>query len=176
LIHDLKTDPRATSLSATKSSTVEIAGSRIFIERGKTASIEVGKEGYLGTTVSLPADEAKTYVQVGVVLRLDPAKPKAEIPDILSGAGLAVGWETKKEYRRESEGFENALGRLLISIPLSALSLGGFFLSYESYTRLGTGSTTLYAGAALAGASLVATALCIVDVGFRMASKIKIAR
>jgi hypothetical protein len=176
LIRDLRTNPRTSSLSASKDSSVEIAGSRIFIERGKTASIEIGSEGYLSMSISLPADEGKTYAQVEALLRLDPAKPKAAIPDILSGAGRAVGWETKKEYQRENKGFENALGRLLISIPVSALSLGGFFLSYESYTRLGTGSTTLYAGAALAGASLVATALCIVDVGFRMASKIKIAR
>ncbi|TXT48573.1 MAG: hypothetical protein FD137_947 [Spirochaetes bacterium] len=176
LIRDFRTDPRASALSLAGTGFAEISGTRIFIERGKIGTVEVGSGGYLSEFVALPGYESKAYAQVEVRLRLDPTAPKASIQDILSGAEAAVGWDSKKEYLRASKDFESALGRLLISIPISALGLGGFFLSYESYTRLGTSSASLYASAALAGASLAATALCIVDVGFRMARKIKIAR
>ncbi|HEY9053792.1 MAG TPA: hypothetical protein VIO60_03130 [Rectinemataceae bacterium] len=158
---------------------------RIFIYKNGNYRIQYSESDTSERSIlfGAPSDKRNTFVYNTIQIKPDSGlddkgsavpKPSAnekgarEQGAILAEAARQVAWESSK-HELASSAFSRSLSRLVVSVPVTALALGGFFVGYEAFTRsaLDVGGLALRAAPAILSLGL--------SIGFAIDTGIRIA-
>ena len=152
-------------------------GNRLFLFDREKFPISVSKEGYKDSVFEIDAVEAfGTY-----------RKLRIEMTPIVAGTGSAAAawaeaspesliWKDMPEFKKKELDFHSALGRLVLSIPFSAISAGTFLLYSEAYSRSAASSGEYYASGAAMALCVSVSAGFIIDTAIRLVQVLRVSR
>lgn len=152
-----------------KEASAVLAGSRLFIYRPGEYEVEVKAGGSLGTTVKISTPLHDVYNKIPIQLEKNPSVPAESATEAIRAAATGLQWPNRDPFSKNLRGFSSALGRLVVSLPVSAIALGVFYLGYEGYSRSAVTETELWIRGGIAGVGLAATAAFVVDTGVWLA-------
>lgn len=145
-----------------------LKGSRLYCEAEGDFSLRAERIGFEPRSIEIrgarPGNYRKEFVS------LTPAAAKlSEVP--LADAGSILGWKESDLFRRSEKSYRSALGRFVVSVPLTAIAFGVFFSYSEAYARGAASDAAYYASGACAAAAaglsvcfLVESAIGLVNV------------
>jgi len=163
-----------------KDSGFALVGKRIFIYKKGNYSIRFGKPAPEGAVIAIEADTGSdrsgpVYNKIQPKLiddktlspnRADGSSGKDPALALKEAARLAA-WDGSGQEKAYAA-FSRSLSRLIVSVPVSALSLGIFFLGYEAYARSGIDLGGLALRTAPAVISLGCSLGFAIDTGIRI--------
>jgi hypothetical protein len=150
-------------------------GSRLFLYGEGGCEVTISGKGYIPQKVVAPIVIDDVYSSIQIRLALDPLSTVS--PDLdLKTLSEELNWKNAQAYANSSKQFSAALGRLIVSIPVTALAIGVFYIGYEGYSRSAISETGLLlrGGAALLSAGI--SIGFVVDTGIRLIRLISAAR
>jgi hypothetical protein len=152
-----------------------LVGSRLFLYGEDGCEVTISGKGYIPQKVVAPIVLDDVYSSIQIRLAPDPLSVVS--PDLdLKTLSEELNWKNAQAYANSSKQFSAALGRLIVSIPVTALAIGVFYLGYEGYSRSAISETGLLlrGGAALLSAGV--SIGFVVDMGIRLIRLISAAR
>ena len=168
---DVKTEPEqgvAFALDGNPPHTgIALDGSRVFLYEQGEHEILMNRKGFeeaRRTVASSPGSYSSLHVKM---------KPIDSDPNEGSGASIfsaaeTLNWGEKSRFLESERKFSAALGRFVISIPLSALAIGGYFSYSEAYSRSAVSGDALTLSGAGALLSVSLSAAFIVDSALKL--------
>jgi hypothetical protein len=150
-------------------------GSRLFLYDDSSYEVTISRKGYIQRTVSVPTALGDIYDSIQINLLPDPLLAASPGLD-LKAASAQLNWKDAQDFADSSKQFSAALGRLVVSIPVTALALGFFYVGYEGYSRSAVSETGLLLRGGAAVLSAGFTIGFVVDTGIRLVRLISTAR
>ncbi len=149
---------------------IGLEGLRVFVYEDGEYGIVLKKKGFADARRSL-VSTLGSYRSLPVTLEPLGKDGSPASGEAIFSAAEALGWTEKSRFIEAERKFSAALGRFVISIPISALALGGYFSFSEAFSRSAVSPETLsWSGAgallsvSLSAAFIVDSALRLVDV------------
>jgi len=122
------------------------------------------KESLLGRTLS-EAEQQPPLVTAGTV-----------VPPATFKQSSRLEWDDRGNFQTESKKFSSALSRFVVSLSLSALSAGTYFLYSEAYSRSAVDIGKVYASGGAAVVFVAASAAFAVESIIRLARLLRYTR
>jgi len=126
-------------------------GSRIFLTETGPQVFSLSADGYEGRDIEIdnPGPFAYRLIQAPLK-RLVESNPALEFNE----STKVLEWENEEAFRKARGRFGAALGRFLLSLPLSVVSVGTFISAQEAYLRYAKPASAYYGAGAFAGLSV----------------------
>ncbi|MFZ3110245.1 MAG: hypothetical protein WA234_06100 [Rectinemataceae bacterium] len=171
---DIRTEPEQgivfTVVGDPPQTSISLDGSRVFLYDQGSYEILMNRKGFeeaRRTLASSPGSYSSLLVKMTPVSS-DPSEVSGES---IFSASETLSWGEKSRFLESERKFSAALGRIVISIPVSALAIGGYFSCSEAYSRSAVSRSALsFSGAgallsvSLSAAFIVDSALKLMDV------------
>ena len=157
------------------SKTALLLDGRLFIYGDQTVEVSIERKGYVTQRVLMPQSLDDVYSIIQIVLAADSAPGVPAAVD-LKEATSRLDWKDGKDYPTHTARFSSAMGRLVISLPVTALALGVFFLGYEGYSRSAITTSELILRGGFAVLSVGLSIGFAVDTGIGLAGLIAVAQ
>lgn len=154
---------------------IGIDGSRLFVYEHGEYGIVLQKKGFADARRSL-VSSLGSYRSLPVTLEPLGAEGVADSGVSIFSAAETLRWGEKSRFIEAERKFSAALGRFVISIPLSALALGGYFSFSEAYSRSAVSPQALSWSGAGAIVSISLSAAFIVDSALRLVNVLRASR
>jgi len=149
---------------------IDMDGSRLFIYEQGEYEIVMSRKGFEDARRLL---ESSLGSYNSLLVKMEPIGMEAGSGsgESIFSAGETLSWSEKSRFLEAERKFSAALGRFVISIPTSALAIGGYFSYSEAYSRSAVSMAALsWSGAgallsvSLSAAFIVDSALKLMDV------------
>ena len=111
-----------------------LVGQRLFLYTDEAIEVEIGRRGFITKRVIVQQTLDDVYNIVQVQLSPDPVSSSSASLDLVA-ASAQIEWKSEKDFFGGSARFSSSLGRFVLSLPVTAIALGVFFLGYEGYSR-----------------------------------------
>ena len=151
----------------------QIKGSRLFLHEGSTVSIQIQKDGYSSKLIENLGLTEQPYQRIGLKLEREQDISINNISDSLHASIALLDWKKEEDYKKASKKFLNAIGRVVITVPLAIVSLGSTFSYYEAFSRSAATREELIISGIVGAASIAATSLCLIDMSLQLGRRIK---
>ncbi|MCX7026941.1 MAG: hypothetical protein NT061_05520 [Spirochaetes bacterium] len=158
------------------STTALLIGSRLFIYDDNNYDIVISRPGYFPQKQTISPLLNDIYNIIHIDLVIDPQSIQKGAEEELAAASAETKWDSAQKYEGASKLFSAALGRLVVSIPLTAICLGVFYLGYEGYSRSAVSETSLWLRGGAAAFSLGFSVTFAIDMSIRLERLISTAR
>jgi hypothetical protein len=153
--------------------TYSLQGSRIFLTEVGRRVFSLAAAGYQGRDIEIVNPAPYTYRRIQAPLKpLSDTNPAAAF----SESSKTLAWEEEAAFNKARRRFSAALGRFLVSIPLTVLSAGNFISVQEAYTRHAKPASVYYGSAAFAGVSLALSLGFTVDTIVALVDLLRLSR
>jgi len=129
----------------------DIEGSRIFALGTGVAALTLRVPGY--ETKRLEISNNESYIYKKIIPSLVKLSPST---DSLNPGHYAqtLEWREESAFIKADSRFRSALGRFILSLPISFLATGQFLSTQEAYSRSARPAWAFYASGGFAGVSL----------------------
>lgn len=173
-IVDVVTKPADAAVAARDdfAGNVLVRGKRIFIMGDGQPHLSVSREGYEQAVLSFDETYANSYKKMEITLAASGALAPTTNPaqsDILK-------WNDKSAFKESTKKFQSSLGRFIVSVPFSVLSVGSFLLYNEAYSRSSSYATAMYASGAASAVCLAISAGFVIDLAVKLVQVLKFSR
>ena len=163
----LNVDPQRTGIA--------MDGSRLFIYEQGEYEIVLSRKGFEDARRLLDSSLGSYSV---LFVKMTPIGSEASpgSGESIFSAAETLSWGEKARFLESERKFSAALGRFVISIPLSALAIGGYFSYSEAYSRSAVSSDALALSGAGALISVSLSAAFIVDSALKLMDVLRASR
>lgn len=155
---------------------LQIKGTRLFFGEGSAESLRIHKEGYKPKIIENLGQSKHPYQRMSLVLEHVGESSISNVSDSMAETVMFLEWQNKKEFDNATKKFLSSIGRVVITLPLAAVSLGTFFSYYEAYSRLAVAQKDLIVPGIIGAVSLAATSVCLVDMAIQLGYRIKVSK
>lgn len=163
------------SVKATPSEgAIALDGTRIFVYEKGNYTIVVRQSGFEDGFCEIADFEPDSYTSI--VIDMKPAVGAALPEASIINAADRLKWAEKSSFLKAEKGFSSALGRFVLSLPLSAIAIGTFYSFYEAYSRGAASETALYVSGAAAAVSMSLSVGFIIDSAVRLVDVLDVSR
>ncbi len=129
----------------------EIEGSRIFALGSGVAALTLRVPGYEIKDLEITNNESYIYKKINPSLvKLSPSTASLNPGHYAQ----TLEWREESAFVRADSRFRSALGRFILSLPISFLATGQFLSTQEAYSRSARPAWAFYASGGFAGISL----------------------
>lgn len=178
---DVETKPRGAVLldksDPTQKSGHSIDGNRLFLFDREKFSVAVTKEGYKDSVFEIDATgKLGTYRKLRIEMTPTVAGTGSAAAAWTDASPESLIWKDMPEFKKKELDFHSALGRLVLSIPFSAISAGTFRLYSEAYSRSAASGGEYYASGAAMALCLSVSAGFIIDTAVRLVQVLRVSR
>ncbi|PKL06838.1 MAG: hypothetical protein CVV53_02195 [Spirochaetae bacterium HGW-Spirochaetae-9] len=154
---------------------IYVAGSRLFIHEAGEYEIIMNRKGFEEGRRTL-ALRPGYYSSLDVKLTSIGSEPTLGSGESIFSADETLRWEEKSRFIEAERKFSAALGRFIISVPLSALALGSYFSYSEAFSRSAVSIDALSWSGAGAIISVSLSAAFIVDSALKLMDVLRASR
>jgi hypothetical protein len=169
-IVDLKTKPASGArfflLGQPPMESIILSGSRLFIFEKGNYSVAITQEGFESGSFQTAGIEPGMYRSLKV--ELVPIQPAAFPGLSMVNSAAVLDWKEETNFHEAGKKFQSALGRFIISLPFSIISLGAYNSFWEAYTRSAIGEGALYAAGGATALSLSLSLGFIIDTAIKL--------
>ena len=183
-IVDFSISPQGSLLSLSsglqgKTDEALLIGARLFIYKENKYDILIKKSGYVTVKYSVSTPLKDMYNIIHIDLAIDESTTQGSLAAGFKAASDQMKWAEEKRFATASMQFSAALGRLVLSLPVSAIALGLLFQEYEVFSRRPPTAdilTSLWLSGGAAALSLGLSVAFVIDSGIHLGSLISTAR
>ncbi len=150
-----------------------VQGSRIFLFTTGSHVFTITAEGYEDTELEVVNPAPFTYGQIQAPMRRLAGPVPAE--DFRESSKV-LEWKEEEAFKKAKTRFSAALGRFLVSLPVSALSVGNFASVQEAYLRYAKPESAYYGSGAFAGFSIALSLGFSVDTIIALVDLLRLSR
>lgn len=153
---------------------IALDGTRIFVYEKGNYPIIVRQSGFEDGFCEITDFKPDSYTSI--VIDMKPAAGAALPEASIINAADRLKWADKSSFLKAEKGFSSALGRFVLSLPLSAIAIGTFYSFYEAYSRGAATETALYVSGAAAAVSVSLSLGFIIDSAVRLVDVLHVSR
>ncbi len=153
---------------------IQLSESRVFIFGKGDFLIAVNRKGFKPGVFHVSEFKPGTYSAASVELVRSETTPEPETS--IAGAAGILEWKEESAFRSAGKKYQSALGRFIVSLPLSLIAAGTFYSFWEAYSRSAAAEGALYGSGAAAAVSIALSAGFIIETGFRLAEVLRVSR
>ena len=176
---DVRTEPEQGVLLALDGdpprTRIDLDGSRLFIFEQGEYGIIMNQKGFEDARRLLDSSLG-SYSSLLVKMAPIGSEEGLSSGDSIFSAAETLSWGEKFRFLESEKKFSAALGRFVISIPISALAIGGYFSYSEAYSRSAVTSDALSLSGAGALISISISAAFIVDSALKLMDVLRASR
>ncbi len=153
---------------------IALDGTRIFVYEKGNYPIIVRQSGFEDGFCEIADFKPDSYTSI--VIDMKPAAGAALPEASIINAADRLKWADKSSFLKAEKGFSSALGRFVLSLPLSAIAIGTFYSFYEAYSRGAATETAIYVSGAAAAVSVSLSLGFIIDSAVRLVDVLHVSR